>query len=220
MSSPRTTGRDAILNAAAVLMDDRGVDNVSLNEINRASGNRNRSAIAYHFGSRDAIVRELAARTMATVDAERNTLLDYLHSTRAQLTERDVVEVIVVPLTRQLGTSEGRRFLRLTGQLINHPRYNADARELLAVNSSIQRCVAHLAGALGHLPPALRFERGSQITGFLVRACADQARLTDTDQPPRLPLDPSAFTANLIDMLLAMMHAPSTVTGTDPGPGA
>ena len=40
-------GREAILDAASVLMDERGVDQVSLNEINRASGNRNRSAVAW-----------------------------------------------------------------------------------------------------------------------------------------------------------------------------
>lgn len=217
MPSPRTTGHDAILDAAAVLMDGRGVDNVSLSEINRASGNRNRSAVTYHFGSRDAIVRQLAERTMTTIDAERNTLLDYLESTREALTERDVVEVITVPLTRQLATPEGRRYLRLTGQLINHPRYNADARELLAVNTSIQRCAARLADALGHLPPAIRAERASQVTGFLVRACADQARLIDADPPPRPPLDPAAFTANLVDLLLAMMHAPSTAATAGPG---
>jgi hypothetical protein len=34
---------------------------------------------------------------MAPVDAERNTLLHYLDSTRETLTERDVTEVIVVP---------------------------------------------------------------------------------------------------------------------------
>src|SRR5215475_13374952 len=101
MSEPGR-GRAALLDAAAVLMDERGIDNVSLNQINRASGHRNRSAVTYHFGSRDAVVRELIGRTMEALDAERNALLDHLETTGATLTERVVLEVAVAPFTRQL----------------------------------------------------------------------------------------------------------------------
>ncbi len=219
-SHRRSTGRDAILDAAAVLMDERGVDNVSLNQINSASGNRNRSAITYHFGSREALVHQLAARTMEVLNSERESLLDHLERSGAPLTARQAVEVICAPLTGALGSIEGRRFLRLCGQLINHPTYNADARQALMVNSSIQRSAAHLGGALAHLPPAIALERASQIIGFLVRAYADQARLIDADQPPRPPLDARTYTVNLVDLVLAMMATPSTASDNPGDSGA
>lgn len=218
MPDPHTTGRRhgraALLDAAAALMDERGLDNVSLNEINRASGNRNRSAVSYHFGSRDAVIRELIGRTTEAIDAERNALLDHLETTGAPLTPRTVLEVLAGPFARQLRTEQGRRHLRLAGQLINHPRYIADPRDIIWANTSVQRCARYLAPALAHLPPAIVTERASQMAGFLVRACADQARLMDTDPPPRPVLGIEAFTANLVDTLLAIYQAPTTVTAT------
>jgi AcrR family transcriptional regulator len=210
MSEPGR-GRAALLDAAAVLMDERGIDNVSLNQINRASGHRNRSAVSYHFGSRDAVVRELIGRTMTVLDAERNALLDHLETTGAALTERTVLEVAVSPFTRQLRSEEGRRYLRLCSQLVNHPRFVADPQQITSANSSVQRCARHLAPAFAHLPAELAAERASQMAGFVVRACGDQARLLDTDPPPRPVLPISAFTANLVDVLLAILQAPATV---------
>lgn len=204
-------GRTALLDAAAVLMDERGIDNVSLSQINRASGHRNRSAATYHFGSRDAVVRELINRAMNGLNAERNALLDHIETTGASLTERVVLEVIVGPFTRQLRTEEGRRYLRLCGQLINHPRFVTDPQQIVSVNSSVQRCARHLAPALAHLPPEVAAERASQIAGFAVRACADQARLLDIDPLPRPVLGIGAFTANLVDVLLAILKAPTTI---------
>ena len=218
-------GRSALLDAAAVLMDERGIDNVSLNEISRASGHRNRSAVSYHFGSRDAVIRELVDRTMNIIDAERNALLDHLETTGVPLTERITLEVLVGPFTRQLRTQEGRRYVRLCAQLLNHPRFVADPGELAAANSSVQRGARYLARALADLPRDVAAERRSQAAGFIIRACADQARLLDADPPPRPALGIEAFTANLVDVLLGLLKAPTTVragqfrSGTAPAGG-
>src|SRR5687768_16599672 len=122
-------------------MDERGVDQVSLDEIDRASGNRNRSAVTDHFGSRDAIVRELVARSMAKVNADRNALLDQREQLGGTVSTREGVGLVVGPLSRCLDTDDGRRYLRLLGQLVNHPRFVADATQALFVNESIMRCL-------------------------------------------------------------------------------
>jgi AcrR family transcriptional regulator len=208
--SPRASGREALLDAAALLMDEHGVDQVSLNEINRASGQHNRSAVQYHFGSREVLVRELFTRTMLTMDAERNALLDHLETTGAPLTQRAAIEVIVGPLARRLHTPEGRRYLRLCGQLLHHPRYNQDARATLQLNTSITRSAQYIGPALAHLPRAIAIERASLIVGLTIRALADQARLIDTDPPPRPVLPTDTFASNLVDILHAMLTAPTT----------
>jgi len=211
----RALGKQALLDAAAALMDERGVDNVSTHDIAAASGHRNRSAVQYHFGTRDGVIRAVIDRTMDPINAERNALLDHLETTGAALTPRSVTEVAVGPLARQVRTPEGRRYLRLCAQLINHPRFMTDARDAIAVNTSIARCTRHLIPAIAHLPPAVAAERGSQIAGFIVRTCADQARLMDTGTPGRLLLTVEDFTLNLIDTVLAILQAPTSV---DPHP--
>ena len=128
---PRQLGKQALLDAAAVLMDERGVNTVTLQDIGQASGHRNRSAVQYHFGSRDAVIRAVITRTMEPVDVERNLLLDHLETTGTPLTTRSVLEVVVLPLARQLRTPEGRRYFRISAQLINHPRFMTDAGEAI-----------------------------------------------------------------------------------------
>ncbi len=46
-----------------------GIDNVSLAEIVRAAHQRNVSAVHYHFGSRDEILRALLARHVPAIAA-------------------------------------------------------------------------------------------------------------------------------------------------------
>ena len=83
----------------------------------------------------------------------------------------------------------------------------------------MQRCARYLAPALAHLPPQIAAERASQLAGFLVRGCADQARLMDTDPPPRPVLGIEAFTANLVDTLPAIYQAPTSTTAHQASPG-
>jgi hypothetical protein len=70
-------------------------------------------------------------------------------------------------------------------------------------------CASACRPAIEHLPPAIAIERVSQAIGFMVRVLADQARLIDTDTPPREPLAIDAFTTNLVDVLVAMLTAPT-----------
>src|SRR5712675_1842551 len=105
----RQLGKQALLDAAAVLMDERGVDNVTITVI---------------------------SRNMDPIDAERNLLLDHLEATGAPLTTRGVLEIVVRPLARQLHTPEGRRYFRIGAQLINHPRFITDASQTITVNTS------------------------------------------------------------------------------------
>jgi AcrR family transcriptional regulator len=212
----RQLGKQAILDAAAVLMDERGVDNVTTQDINQASGHRNRSAVQYHFGSRDAVIQAVMARTMEPIDAERNMLLDHLEGTGTRLTPRAALEVVVLPLARQLHHPEGRRYLRLGAQLINHPRFVRDSGDAIMVNTSISRCVRYIIPVLAHLPPPIAAERTSLATGFVIRALGDQCRLMDSDPPPRSVLSIENFSANLVDIILAMLEAPTSATLDSP----
>jgi AcrR family transcriptional regulator len=207
----RQLGKQALLDAAAVLMDERGVDNVTVQDISQASGHRNRSAVQYHFGSRDAVIRAVITATMAPIDAERNLLLDHLETTGAPLTTRGALEVVVLPMARQLRTPEGRRYFRIGAQLINHPRFMTDAREAVTVNTSIARCAAYILPSLDHLPAPIIAERTSQVTSFIIRACGDQSRLMDSDPPARPVLSVEDFTVNLVDTIMAILQAPTSI---------
>jgi hypothetical protein len=163
------------------------------------------------------VIQAVISQTMDPVDAERNMLLDHLEATGTTLTTRGVLEVVVRPLARQLHTPEGRRYFRIGAQLINHPRFMIDAGQAVTVNTSIARCAAYILPSLDHLPAPVVAERTSQATGFIIRACGDQARLMDSDPPPRPVLSVEDFTVNLVDTIMAIVQAPTSVASGPAG---
>ncbi len=64
-----------LLDAATTLFAQRGIDNVSIAEIVRTAGQRNTSAVHYHFGSRDEILRAVLALHVPVVAERRQELL-------------------------------------------------------------------------------------------------------------------------------------------------
>ena len=86
-----------------------------------------------------------------------------------------------------------------------------DAGGAVTVNTSIARCAAYILPSLDHLPTPVVAERTSQVTGFIIRACGDQARLMDSDPPARPVLSVEDFTTNLVDTTMAILQAPTSV---------
>lgn len=211
MSEPKL-GKDALLDAAAVLFDEEGIDAVSLNRINEASGHKNRSAVNYHFGGKQAVVRALVDRSSQLPDVIRGALLDKLEREVADPGPREVFAVLIEPLSQQLESPEGRRHLRLLGQVTGHPQYLDPTQSLFAATPNLARGAALLLPHMGHLVRKHQLERAAQIGGFIVRCYADQARLMSTDNPPREPLDTEEFTTNLLDLLVVMLTADSSLT--------
>jgi len=209
MAGPQL-GKDALLDAAVVLFDEHGVDAVSLGQINRASGHRNRSAANYHFGNKEAVIRAVLTRSMIEPNRRRHQLLDELEAADPNPSVRAVAEVMVAPLTEALERPEGRRHLRLLGQIVGHPRYFTATQNLATSTSSLGRCAAHFAASLRELPSDLRIERVALMSAFVVRAYSDQAHLVDAAEPARPVLPTSRFRANVLDLAVGALFAPST----------
>ena len=58
------------------------------------------------------------------------------------------------------------------------------------------------------------------MIGFIIRACSDQSRLMDSDPPPRPVLSVDDFAVNLVDTIMAILHAPTSVASGRAGPDA
>jgi AcrR family transcriptional regulator len=72
-----TGGREAILRAAERLFAERGVG-VSLREIGAAAGQRNNSAVQYHFGTREQLITALFEYRMLPMNRRRLELIAQL----------------------------------------------------------------------------------------------------------------------------------------------
>ena len=205
--------REALLDAAEELFARHGIDAVSNRRIAEHAGSANHSAIAYHFGSRDDLLRALYARHVEAMAARRAVLLATLGPDR---TLRDLVVSRLLPFVQVLAAlprpSWRARFL---AQLRSVPaaaelvRGGADVAELardldtlLAETDGVSRRVMTArSGLLGHMVLGVcaeyeeRMETGEQegdwitVGWFLVDAAAGMlaAPVTRPDETTHLP---------------------------------
>ena len=79
-STPEASG--SLIAAAERLFAARGIDGVSLREINREAQQRNTTSLQYHFGDREGLLRAIMAKHGREIDARRNALLDQYEANR------------------------------------------------------------------------------------------------------------------------------------------
>lgn len=197
--------RRKILDAAARLYAAEGVDKVSLNEIVRAAGQGNASAVHYHFGNRDGVLLALIERHTDQLAARRRELMELARSRPRSV--RAAAEAIVRPVTEfaQRGWRE-RAYLQIGAEL---------ARRLDQLSPELQAALArpegHEAWALmrarcPRVPDELWAVRQQICVVFVGRAAADRARHLDGGRRARV-LSDEGFVDNLVDMVVGAMTA-------------
>lgn len=199
--------RDRLLDAAARLYAERGVDNVSLAEIVRAANQRNASAVHYHFGSRDEVLRALLARHVPVIAERRHQLLVAARS-RPEADIRSATEAVVRPVTEfaQRGWRE-RAYLQIGSEMTGAvDRTTPEIRDLLAQTEGHQAWELMRQRCPG-VPGDLWRVRRDICIAFIGRAAADRARSLDRGVQGEV-LSDDRFVDNLLDMVTGAMTAP------------
>ncbi len=201
-----TSTRDKLLDAAARLFAERGIDNVSLAEVVRTAGQRNASAVQYHFGNRDEVLRAVLARHVPVIAERRVELLDRARSRRAT-DVRSAAEAIVRPITEfaQHGWRE-RAYLQIGSELTGAlDRATTEIRDLMTETVGFEAWDL-LRARCPLVPEDLWHERQDICIVFIGRAAADRARLLDRGGAHPV-LSDDRFVDNLIDMVIGAMTA-------------
>jgi AcrR family transcriptional regulator len=200
--NPETT-RQQLISAAETLFAERTIDAVSLREINSTAGQRNSSALQYHFGDRAGLLRAVLARHHTDVDLRRHAMLDeYESSVDDDL--RALVGALVRPPASKLADPDGgRAYLRITAQLVNRPEFAAsmsgpDGRE--SRDEGLERWRKLIAPLI---PDVARDRLHRRFTAI---------RLTFVELARRAEFPPGSddrlFTSHLIDLVTAVIEAP------------
>lgn len=109
--------RELLVSTALQLFAERGIDGVSLAEINRAAGQRNATATHYHFGGKVGLVQAIFDKHRVRVNRIRETRLAALPE---QASPAQVVAVLIVPLAEQVRDADGGvHYLQFLAQLMN-----------------------------------------------------------------------------------------------------
>jgi AcrR family transcriptional regulator len=192
--------RAALIRAAERLFAERGVDAVSLREINREAEQRNATALQYHFGDKKGLIQEILARHEPGIDVSRDLLLDEIESDRAVELER-FAAALVLPAAEKLGDRDGgRAYLRILAQLVNNYRPRVDPIERTATSASMNRWRKMVGPAMSPLAVAPLHSR------FTARRIMFIELARRAESPRRK--DDRLFVSHLVDLVTAILGAP------------
>lgn len=187
--------RDRLVAAAEALFAAQGIGGVSLREIVRAAGAGNSSALQYHFGDRDGMLRAVLARHTAEIEARRHALLDACEPTPEL---RPLTAALVLPLAAKLADPSGRDYLRIHAELTHRPHPEIDPADV-DPGASILRWRTAIEPLLD--PDAIRLHRRHTVTRFVTVELARRA-ITAPHTDDRL------FVNHLVDLAAALLTAP------------
>ena len=193
--------RARLLDEAARLFATRGVYESTVREILEAAGQRNASALTYHFGSREGVLRAILRRHGDPLDAVRGALAS---GPVSGLSARELVGALIVPLAGLLADPGGRNYLRILAQLTSRfPAWDVDDP---LTPPQLRRILHGLEARAGGRTMGIRRERIITVIMLMTASMAERARVIEAGARPAL--GEGAFLANLADMILGALDAP------------
>jgi TetR/AcrR family transcriptional regulator, regulator of cefoperazone and chloramphenicol sensitivity len=197
-----TATRALLVREAERLFARRGLYQVTVREIVEAAGQRNVSALSYHFGSREGVIEAILIRHGDPTDIARGELLEKVGR---DASTRDLVATLVIPYAAHLDQPEGRDYLRIVAQMT--PRFATWRDSAAGTGPRLIEVLDILEQRPQHLSAALRRERVVELIMLMTVALAERARTIESGRA--LELDNPTFEANLTDVLVGILEAPT-----------
>lgn len=209
---PAPDTRERILSTAEALFMERGYAGTSLRLIT-AKARVNLAAVNYHFGSKEALIREVFERRLGPLNSARIAYLDRLETLARgrPLGVEQIIEAIVAPALQvnRDPLAGGAAFLRLLGRAFSEP--GETMREILPAQyrQVVVRFKQALVAALPHVPDQDLTWRMHFMFGALSYTMAgnDALKLVATCNLEGAD-EPEAIINRLIPFLAAGLQAP------------
>lgn len=192
-----STARSRLVEAAERLVAERGID-VPLRDIAVAAGQRNHSAVQYHFGGREQLFEAVLRERMVPLGARMLERLADLEASASEPPLADLLDVIVAPLATvpyELGSTHYARFLE---QVRTHPVL-AQTTLLELENWAAVRLVLSRLGRRLDLPTEVRRRRLRSMATVMFALLADRERDAQEAATPE----------EIVELLVAHLTAPA-----------
>ncbi|CAH0991168.1 hypothetical protein SIN8267_01270 [Sinobacterium norvegicum] len=204
--------RAKILTVAEKLFAAKGVEHVTLGEINDKSGQKNRSALQYHFGGKQQLVDAIMEKYLLKITADRNQLLDAIDRD-GEVTSRLVAEAIVIPLANCLSIPGGLSYIQIAAQLIGKQHFPHLFLSDIESHFSSERIWGYISQVQQAIPEALIFSRVIVTLSALFHSLASYAQAVQSPQALPQGLDNELFVLSLVDSVQALLEqSPSAQT--------
>jgi AcrR family transcriptional regulator len=167
--------RVMLMEVAERLFATRGIEAVTLSEIQQAAEQSNTSVIRYHFGSREGLIRALISYRQASLGIDRQKMLASMREEGKEADPRAVVWLLVRPLANSIAA--GEMFAPFLARLMEDPRARSDYwPDHLDDEWTQERLEELVDAALQDLPERIRRGRTFQLYISLINVLAAAAR--------------------------------------------
>lgn len=184
--STRQNTKAALVRSAERLFAEKGLGTVSVKDITRAAGARNPSAVHYHFGNVETLIKEVFTQRYRAIEQARLERLAKVEVTDSHSRVIALVEAAIAPFMETCLEEDGRLYVRFVLQFASDPRFDlASVVGDLGMESLVllqNELVACLDGFDSEVL-ATRLRHGFNIS--LIQA-ADYARGIETGKAPPL----------------------------------
>lgn len=200
--------RESLLDAAEELFARYGIDAVSNRKITEHAGTANHSAITYHFGSREELLRALLSRHLEQMRKLREQRLTTLGDAPEL---RDLIAYRFLPWIDLLAAQPvpGWR-ARFLFQARSVPSVAAVLAQSLADHEGFDELTARMNVILVDIPPSVLNARSSILAPLLMGICSDYEGQVQ-DGTARGSWQSMGYF--LIDAIVGMLAAPVTHPG-------
>ena len=208
--------RETLLDAAEELFARDGIDAVSNRRIAEHAGTANHSAVAYHFGGRDELIRSLITRHLEDTNRRRAELASALPDDAGL---QDLLACQILPWIEHLDAlpvpSWRARFMH---QIRSVPSMHGLLTRTTAANPVNEELARRTESIIGEIARPVLHGRSWILGNMVLDVCADyESRLQEGTEIPNW----TAVGYFLIDACAGMLAAPVTRPGdylTQPSP--
>lgn len=200
MMDAKTDTRDRLLDAAQELFARTGSWTTPLTRVLRAAGQRNESAIQYHFGSRAELIYALIERDRVREMQERQARLDAI-SGDADL--RTAVAALVLPSCAGLTEQRGRRLRMIIADVV---RGIGDDQLADPRPPDLATTIRLIGTAMPPMPGRVRTTRIAAALRLSIEMTAARARTIEAGERPLVGA--RSFEGDLLEMIHSLLSAP------------
>jgi AcrR family transcriptional regulator len=198
------SARERLLVTAERLIAEQGTS-VSLREIAAAAGQKNNSAVHYHFGSREALIEAVIEFRQRSLERDRLALLAQQEAD-GRIDLRALVSALISPMFTTPYVDGATHYARFMEKARDHAVITQ--RPLNASHWPATRLIiGRLNGALNDLAPPLRELRLRSCMSTTFALLADAERALEAGQEDH---SPTSVEHDVLDMLVGLLTAPVT----------
>lgn len=151
-TSSSTSTKAALIQAAQRLIAEKGLGTVSVKDITLAAGAKNPSAVHYHFGNVEALIKEVFSQRYHQIELERAKRLAEISADDSRRRILVLMEAAIEPFLRTCLDEEGRLYVRFCLQVSSDPRFSlaelvgtGGMGTLLFLQQEFAKCLPHLS---------------------------------------------------------------------------